>query len=186
MGLNWPIKAWNDGTANWWFYWRIFEKLENLRRHDFIAKQQSNFLHEQKETLKEGEFLVIGDFTENFSFVVQDEAQSFHWNNSMATLHPFVYYYTEDGEVKHSNFVLLSDCNIHDTVAVHLFQNRLTNHLRSRFDSLSKIIYFSDGCAGQYKNCKNFVNLCLHEEDFGAPCEWHFFATSNGKGPSDG
>ena len=90
----------------------------------------------------------------------------------MTTLHPFVYDYTEDGEVKHSNFVLLSDCNIHDIVTVHLFQNRLTNHLRSRFDSLSKIIYFSDGCAGQYKNCKNVVNLCLHEEDFGAPCEW--------------
>ena len=168
----------------------FLEKLDNLRRHDFIAKQQSNFLNERKETLKEGEFLVIGDFSENFSFVVQDEAQSFHWNNSMAywnnsmaTLHPFVYYYKESGEVKHSNFVLLSNCNIHDTVAVHLFQKRL---MSTKFNSLAKIIYFSDGCAGQYKNCKNFVNLCLHEEDFGVPCEWHFFATSHGKGPSDG
>ena len=71
----------------------FLEKLDNLRRHDFIAKQQSIFLNERKETLKEGEFLVIGDFSENFSFVVQDEAQSFHWNNSMATLHPFVYHH---------------------------------------------------------------------------------------------
>jgi hypothetical protein len=25
-----------------------------------------------------------------------------------------------------------------------------------------------------------------HEVDFGAPCAWHFFATSHGKSPCDG
>jgi hypothetical protein len=49
-----------------------------------------------------------------------------------------------------------------------------------------KIIYFSDGCAGQYKNCKNFIILCHHKEDFGTKAEWNFFATSHGKGPCDG
>ena len=46
--------------------------------------------------------------------------------------------------------------------------------------------YFSDGCAGQYKNCKNFINLCLHEKDFGIECSRSFFATSHGKSPCDG
>lgn len=50
----------------------------------------------------------------------------------------------------------------------------------------TKIIYFSDGCAAQYKKRKNFINLCNHETDFGMPAEWHFFATSHGKGPCDG
>ena len=49
-----------------------------------------------------------------------------------------------------------------------------------------KITYFSDGCAAQYKNCKNLINLCYHKEDFGIPAEWHFFATSHGKDPCDG
>jgi hypothetical protein len=49
-----------------------------------------------------------------------------------------------------------------------------------------KIIYFSDRSAAQYKNRNNFMNLCHHEEDFGMPAEWHFFATSHGKGPCDG
>ena len=40
--------------------------------------------------------------------------------------------------------------------------------------------------AGQYKNCKNFLNLCHHESDFGLDAEWNFFATSHGKGPCDG
>ncbi len=76
------------------------EKLETLTRHDFIAKQQARYLNDVKENLLPGEFLVIGDFSENYSFVVQDEAQSFHWNNSMATLHPFVYYHREAGDIK--------------------------------------------------------------------------------------
>ena len=53
-------------------------------------------------------------------------------------------------------------------------------------EALSKVHYFSDGCAGQYKNCKNFLNLCLHNSDFGVKCEWNFFATSHGKSPCDG
>ena len=40
---------------------------------------------------------------------------------------------------------------------------------------------------GQYKNCKNVLNLCKHKHDFGGiEAEWHFFATSHGKGPCDG
>ena len=49
-----------------------------------------------------------------------------------------------------------------------------------------KLYYMSDGCAGQYKNCKNFLNLCHHFKDFGVYAEWHFFATSHGKSPCDG
>ena len=50
---------------------------------------------ESKLNLQSGVFQVIADFSENYSFVLQDEAQGFHWNNSQATLHPFVVYYTE-------------------------------------------------------------------------------------------
>ena len=51
---------------------------------------------------------------------------------------------------------------------------------------LRKVFYFSDGAALQYKNRKNFINLCHHELDFGVPDEWHFSATSHGKGSCDG
>ena len=52
-------------------------------------------------------------------------------------------------------------------------------------EALSKVHYFSDGRAGQYKNCKNFLNFCLHNSDFGVKCEQNFFATSHGKSPCD-
>ena len=44
-------------------------------------------------------------------------------------------------------------------------------------------IYFSDGAASQYKNCKNFISLCA---DFGIKAECHFSATSHGKSAYDG
>ena len=76
-------------------------------------------------------------------------------------------------------------CLTHDTITVHLFQHLL--FLEEMFgEKPKKVFYFSDGCAGQYKNCKNFKNLCHHSVDFGFEAEWLFFATSHGKGPCDG
>lgn len=73
----------------------------------------------------------------------------------------------------------------HDTVAVHYFVRLLLQFLTSVL-TVSKVYYFSDGAASQYKNKKNFLNLAFHESDFHIPAEWHFFATSHGKGPCDG
>ena len=119
--------------------------------------------------------------------MLQDAAQGFHWNNSQATIHPFVVHYMDSGELRHVSYAVISDCLRHDTVAVHLFQKSLISFLKEKFGILSrKIYYFSDGAASQYKNRKNFINLCYHEADFGVPAEWHFSATSHGKGACDG
>ena len=166
----------------------LFEKLEVLRRHSFIATQQSTFLNDLKSQLQQKEFITICDFAENYSFVLQDEVQGYHWNNSQASLHPFVVYYKdEQGIVQHVSLVIISECLSHDTTAVHLFQRLLVNYLKEKVGGFpAKIYYFSDGAASQYKNKKNFLNLCHHQEDFGVDAEWHFFATSHGKGPCDG
>ena len=98
----------------------LCEKLEVLRRHSFIARQQSSFQVHLKAGLQPGEFLVTADFSENYSFVLQDAAQGFHWNNSQATIHPFVAYYMKSGELHHPSKLchIISDCLHHDTVAV--------------------------------------------------------------------
>ena len=160
--------------------------LKKLTVHDFTAKMQARYVQECKDNLVEGEYLIIADFSENYSFVVQDEIQSFHWNNRSATVHPFVCYFKEQGELHHLCFVIISESTQHDVIAVHLFQKKLIEFLKGEGKRLQKMIYFSDGCAAQYKNCKNFLNLCLHLVDFGVPAEWHFFATSHGKSAGDG
>ncbi len=133
--------------------------------------------------------MVIADFSENYSFILQDAAQGFHSNNSQATLHPFIAYFIDSGELCHLSYVIISDCLHHDTIAVYLFQKCfiafLKNLLPERLQPKS-IICFSDGAASQYKNRKKFVNLCLHQNNFGISAEWHFSATSHGKGACDG
>ena len=45
--------------------------------------------------------IILIDFVENYSFLVQDAIQSFYWQNQQATLHPFeVYYNDDDGKLK--------------------------------------------------------------------------------------
>lgn len=162
-------------------------KLSSLVQHDFIAKQQGYFLNYTKENLKESEFVVTCDFSENYSIVLQDEAQSYHWTSQQVTIHPFVIYFKEENKVQHVSFVIISDSLDHNTIAVYTFQKKLITFLTTKFHKRpSKIFYFSDGSAAQYKNKKNFLNLCFHEEDFKVGGEWHFFATAHGKGPCDG
>ena len=113
--------------------------LKKLIEHDFIACRQSQFFKDLKAKLGSGEFLVIGDFAQNYTFVCQDAAQSFHWNNAQATIHPFVAYYRvnlldtdgniqydENGkvvtELKNTIFCIISESNEHDTFAVYLYQ----------------------------------------------------------------
>lgn len=43
----------------------LCEKLQVLVQHDFITKQQMSFMNQLKENLKESEFLVTIDFSEN-------------------------------------------------------------------------------------------------------------------------
>ena len=165
------------------------EKLEILRPHSFLAKEQAAFFVWKKSQLQPGEILVIADFSENYSFLIQDAAQGFHWNNSQSTIHPFVVYYTDGDQLHELSYVIISDCLHHDTVAVYTFQKCLIRYLKCvLLEQLKpkKIVYFSDGAGSQYKNRKNFVNLYLHQEDFDVSAEWHFSATSHGKGACDG
>ena len=169
----------------------LIDKLSNLQRHSFIATQQSRFMREIKEGPVDGQVLVICDFAENYSFVLQDEIQGYHWTNSQATIHPFVVYHrfpvegNETNDLKEISFVVISDHLLHDTIQVYHFQCKLIEFLKEIIP-FRKVIYFSDGAASQYKNRKNFINLANHEADFGMPADWHFFATSHGKGPCDG
>ena len=58
----------------------------------------------------------------------------------------------------------------------------MIQEIQRRNIPLRHITYVSDGASSQYKNCKNFYDLTMHEQDFGITADWAFFATSHGKG----
>ncbi|KAL5493652.1 hypothetical protein EMCRGX_G014861 [Ephydatia muelleri] len=165
----------------------LAEKVVLLTRHHHVAQMQTQHLKKLKETNPTSECIIVGDFSENFSFVVQDAAQGYHWENTQATLHPFVVYIRNgDGSLGVDSHCIISDTTQHTTSTVYAFLKTLLEGLKVKYPAIKKVRYFSDGCAGQYKNRFNLINLCFHQEDFGLMAEWNFFATSHGKTACDG
>ena len=169
------------------FVSKLVFQLDALATHHYISQAQTSYVSQLKGNLESNQCIILGDFAENYSFIIQDAVQGQHWDNSQATLHPFVVYYCDnDNDLKSISVCVISDCMTHATSTVHAFQKAILDHLKKELPAVTKVVYFSDGCAGQYKNYKNFVNLTHHMADFGYDAEWHFFATSHGKSPCDG
>ena len=168
------------------FVEKLLETIDALTPHSYIAKCQANYLKARKKKITEETAIVLGDFAENYTFTVQDEVQSYHWSRPYCTLHPVVLYYKQNAELLNRSFCFLSDDLEHDTNFVFEVQRRLTSIIKIELPSITKVEYFSDGCAAQYKNYKNMMNLCSHKDDFGLDATWSFFATSHGKSSCDG
>ena len=100
----------------------LVEDIVKLSVHHYIARNQSNYIKHLKEIIKPNEAIITFYFAENYSFVIQYAVQGFHWNNSQATLHPFVVYYRGDEDLLcNINFCVISNCFKHYSVAVHSF-----------------------------------------------------------------
>ena len=168
------------------FMLHLSQCIVRLTRHHVVSKSQSRTFSDMKKNVGEREAVVVADFSENYSFVIQDAIQGWHWDASQATVHPFVAYFREGDGVVHQSFCVISDGLKHNAAMVHCFLKELIPALKARIPGLEKVHYFSDGCAAQYKNRFNFVNICRHLQDFGVECEWHFFGTSHGKNSCDG
>ena len=112
----------------------LIEKLEALKVHDFIYRQQACYFRELKEDLKEDTCIAVGDFSENFTFIIQDAVQGNHWSKDQATLHPFICFAKPRGVPITIPVLFISDHLTHDTVAVYAFQKRLNTILNDMLD----------------------------------------------------
>lgn len=133
-------------------------QIHQLLSHDFIAHQQSQYFKKRKQYLSDGEMLVVCDFSENNTFVIQDEIQAHHWVSKQCLIHPFTLYWKENGVEKMKSIVVIAESLKHDVIAVHLFHSKLIEFIKKEHN-VKKLVFFSDGAAGQYKNRKNFYNI---------------------------
>ena len=165
----------------------LVDSIDSLTTHSYIAKSQAQYLKRRKDELDGETCLLLLDFAENYHYIVQDEVQGYHWNKEQCTLHPVVLYYkNSDNILCHKCLCIISDDLTHDTSFVHQLQILVCDYIKENLPQINRLEYWSDGCAGQYKNYKNFMNLCQHTVDFGFQAIWSFFATSHGKSPCDG
>ena len=135
--------------------------------HSYFAECQAQYLNDKKQSLHREEASVLGDFAENYQFLIEDEIQSYHWSKEYCKIHPVIVYFKDDtGSLRHISICFISNDNSHDTCFVYEVQKTVINYLHELLPQVKKLFYFSDGCGGQYKNYKNFMNLCLHKQDF--------------------
>lgn len=158
--------------------------MKALNEHDYIAEKQSSYFERRKENLKDNEVIAIMDFSENIAFEVQDAVQPHHYAKNQATLHPICMYFKQNGKIEKKSMIIIAESKDHIVESVYLFQTKLAQYVKTVLKK-KKIIFFTDGAPSQYKNRKNFLNVCLFKKDFGLDVEWHFFATSHGKSPCD-
>ena len=160
-------------------------QLNKLAPHSYLAKLQSRYLKQRKEEISE--ILFQGDFAKNYKSIVQDEIQSYHWNTSQCTLHPVLLYFNLENAMQSECFCIMSSDNSHNVAFVYMVQKKIFLCNQSYLAKYKKNIeYFIHGCAAQYKNYKNFSNLCNHQKGFGLNAKWNFFTTSHSKEPWDG
>ena len=126
------------------FIEKLVTSIISLSRHSFTAKAQSEYMQSLKDNLSEDQIIIQMDFSENYSYVLQDEIQSYHWENAQCTLHPIVSYMNIDGEVVSNCACILSDHKSHSTAAVHCF-------LRVVFTIFKNYLPFSENCSLFYR-----------------------------------
>lgn len=170
------------------FIANLTEKLEQLIPHAYIASSQSSFIKNLKKHLPMNVALVQMDFSENYSFTIQDEVQGYHWTTDSCTLHSVVIHAKNaEGVTSVSSLCFVSEDLTHDVSMVYETQKvSVTQIVKENYTSVSEVHYFTDGCAGQYKNKYTLFNLCMHEKDFKLRAQWSFYAKSHGKSECDG
>ena len=113
-------------------------------------------MNKVKTELKIDEVIVLGDFAENYKFVVQDEIQGLQ-NSSQCTLHPIIVYFKHEqleNELLSHSLCYISNDLTHDVGMVYEVIPQTVAFIRNNINPRCKLVhYFSDGCAGQYKNC---------------------------------
>lgn len=161
------------------------DQLYDFIKHEFISETQTNFVKEKKEKMTKEELIVEMDFAANFTHIAQNETQGVYCTEVKSSLHPVIFTYKRNDQIKKSSFVFISNSLEHNIQFVRAVQKDVVAHAKKTIPNLKKIVYVTDGSSSEYKNKTNFYLLSRHLEDFGLQAEWIFHATSHGKGTYD-
>uniref|UniRef100_A0A6P7F2F6 Uncharacterized protein LOC114325877 n=1 Tax=Diabrotica virgifera virgifera TaxID=50390 RepID=A0A6P7F2F6_DIAVI len=170
------------------FKLQLCKEIDDLTFHQYIADSQKNYLNHCKNNLELDTCIILMDFSENYSFIIQNSVQAFYYNNDQATVHPFcMYYRTEDkNDLLNVNYCVISDTKDHYAYTINAFTAKMMATIKQDFKWIKKVIYFSDGAPQQYKNKNHLANIACHEKDFGIKVtSYNYFATSHGKSVCD-
>ncbi|GBL91980.1 hypothetical protein AVEN_102549-1 [Araneus ventricosus] len=142
------------------------DTVQNLRRTTqrrsvSATGAQSKYFSKTKDELIEGTAIILANFSENYTCIMQDAIQSVHWKKEQVTIHPFLAYVkdTANDELKPILICVISDHLVHDSITFWTFQKVIDQDLIKEVIQIKYIKYFSDGSSAQYKNFKLYKSL---------------------------
>ncbi|XP_067247442.1 uncharacterized protein [Chanodichthys erythropterus] len=153
-------------------------------KHCFIKRNQSAVFQQKMKDTSETSAVLQIDFAENYTTAYQDEIQAAHWTSRQVTLFTAVAW----GKADVQSYAIVSDSLEHEKKAAVTFLSKVVEDLKKKNPRMEKLHIFSDGAASHFKNkfIWSFMSTIFGEIFPSLKVEWHFFATSHGKGAVDG
>jgi hypothetical protein len=123
--------------------------IPKILQHQFIAKQQQNFVKKLKDELDPGNCVIQMDFAENYTCIIQDAVQGYRWSNIQVTMHAFYVTFFNRNTNRNAEicYGVISDDLSHSTNSVQAFTASMMVQLRRELN-IQFVHYVSDGCAG--------------------------------------
>lgn len=159
------------------------EKFASFKQHCYVNEVQKTHFKNLRDSLDDYSAVFQFDFAENFCLKQQREIQSAYFTNQQVSIFTAVAWVK--GAIE--SFAIVSDTLSHDKVAVFTYLNEIFEFIKSKYTNIKVVNIFSDGSAAQFKQRFTLSTLPIHAARFQfATINWHYFATSHGKGAVDG
>lgn len=147
--------------------------------HLKIKDIQRQGIQEEKHLVKNStnHLFLHCDFAENWTAILPNEIQSYHWQNPQVSIFTAVCYF--NGTTR--SFGMVSDDRSHDSAHALLAFTDIEEMMKEE-GQIERITILSDGAASHFKNRYQLFELTkasIHKK-------WIFTATGHGKGPCDG
>ena len=143
--------------------------MKNSTKLSHICLLQTILTNYLKEILSPDGAIILGDFAEYFCGPIQNTKQ---WLMKEAVVPSLNCHCYMKEQLEQSSFCIISDNLNHGIGLASQVIHQSIDLIKTNLClSITKIKYFSDGCTGQYKNCKHFYNWCNL-------C-WRFYISTN-------
>ena len=153
------------------------DQMPYFLQHVYVKSQQSAFFDAKEANLTQSKALVQVEFAENYTCKHQDDVQSAHWHKQQIIL------FTNGSKTTCKSHVIVTDELSHEKKSVAVMMSHIIDQIVKN-KAIKEVQLFSDGPTSQFKN--KYIAHFLHQLRAFVSIEWHYFATSHGKGVVDG
>lgn len=165
-----PLQSFLDVVRHW---------VVSYISHDYTRSAQRQAIRKEKQGVLPGTVVFHFDFAENWTVILPNEIQSYHWKKTQISI--FTCVVTAARGVTHS-YAVVSDDTRHDTAAALHALQKIDDHIDENGPIYGTAIYISDGASAHFKNRFQFYEMRTNC----ALKKWVFSAPGHGKNACDG